>query len=135
MWELGLDAEVANEARKDILGSWVSQVCDCSDESVISISKLNLLLLLAPEFCSEGRHLLISIGNGKSSGGGFYLTPQASLDDGWLDVCIAKESINSRDPENFSFCFIWKHAGFEKIANETYKEISGKTQSKFTSAC
>ncbi len=32
--------------------------------------------------------LLIAIGNGRSSGGGFLLTPDAELDDGLIDACI-----------------------------------------------
>ncbi len=31
---------------------------------------------------------LVSVGNGRSSGGGFYLTPQAKFDDGLFDICI-----------------------------------------------
>lgn len=31
---------------------------------------------------------LICIGNGRSSGGGFFLTPQARLDDGLFDICV-----------------------------------------------
>jgi YegS/Rv2252/BmrU family lipid kinase len=38
----------------------------------------------------EGRRLLVSVGNGPRVGGGFLLTPDARLDDGWLDVCIAE---------------------------------------------
>lgn len=34
-----------------------------------------------------GPLLLVTIGNGRSSGGGFVLTPDASLHDGLLDVC------------------------------------------------
>lgn len=34
---------------------------------------------------------LISIGNGKTSGGGVPLTPEASLEDGLLDVCVIRE--------------------------------------------
>lgn len=34
-----------------------------------------------------GRNLLIAIGNGRCVGGGFYLTPNALLDDGLFDVC------------------------------------------------
>jgi diacylglycerol kinase (ATP) len=35
----------------------------------------------------EGRGLLIAVGNGKCAGGGFYLTPEAKVDDGFLDIC------------------------------------------------
>jgi len=34
---------------------------------------------------------LICIGNGRSSGGGFYLTPHAEFDDGFFDVCLIEE--------------------------------------------
>jgi diacylglycerol kinase (ATP) len=35
----------------------------------------------------DGRKLLIAIGNGPCAGGGFYLTPRASVTDGVLDIC------------------------------------------------
>lgn len=36
----------------------------------------------------EKRVLLIAVGNGKSCGGGFLLTPEAEFDDGLIDACI-----------------------------------------------
>lgn len=36
----------------------------------------------------RGRLFLCLAGNGRSSGGGFYLTPDASITDGLLDVCV-----------------------------------------------
>ncbi len=38
----------------------------------------------------EGRMLLITVGNGRRTGGGFWLTPFAEVDDGQLDVGFAK---------------------------------------------
>jgi YegS/Rv2252/BmrU family lipid kinase len=32
---------------------------------------------------------LITIANGPRAGGGFFLTPDARIDDGWLDICVA----------------------------------------------
>ncbi len=35
-----------------------------------------------------GKKLLITIGNGLTTGGGFYLTPEAKINDNQLDICI-----------------------------------------------
>ena len=40
---------------------------------------------------SHSKNLLIAIGNGKCAGGGFYLTPDAKVTDGVLDVCLINE--------------------------------------------
>lgn len=37
------------------------------------------------------RFMLIAIGNGKSAGGGYYLTPDAELNDGLLDLCAIED--------------------------------------------
>jgi diacylglycerol kinase family enzyme len=39
----------------------------------------------------SSRNLLIAVGNGRSAGGGFFLTPDASVDDGLLDVCVIEK--------------------------------------------
>lgn len=39
---------------------------------------------------------LVCIGNGRSSGGGFYLTPQARFDDGLFDICLIEAMPRSK---------------------------------------
>lgn len=39
----------------------------------------------------QGRMLLASVCNGKRMGGGFMFAPKAEIDDGWFDVCLARE--------------------------------------------
>lgn len=39
----------------------------------------------------EQRTLLAAVGNGRCQGGGFWLTPDALLDDGLLDLCVAQQ--------------------------------------------
>ena len=38
----------------------------------------------------DGRKLLVSIGNGRRTGGAFYLLPDAYPDDGLIDVCLVE---------------------------------------------
>jgi diacylglycerol kinase family enzyme len=64
---------------------------------------------------SHGKHLLIAIGNGKSAGGGFYLTPDAILDDGLLDICLAKDISILETLKIFPFVLKGKHGRFGKI--------------------
>ena len=57
----------------------------------------------------EGTKLLISIGNGKTSGGGFILNPFAVLDDGKLDVCLINDFSKAKIIRNLAKAISGKH--------------------------
>jgi diacylglycerol kinase family enzyme len=45
---------------------------------------------------AAGDYLLVSVGNGPRAGGGFYLNPAATPDDGIIDVCAARRMSRAR---------------------------------------
>jgi len=124
---IGLDAQVASEAGRI---NWVRGL------PKYSVAALNVVFgykaesswVSSAEFESVGKHLLISIGNGKSSGGGFYLTPEALLDDGMLDVCLAKNLSIFEILKIFPFVFLGKHARFQKIEMRRTTKLVVKTE-------
>ncbi len=50
----------------------------------------------------EGEFILLSVNNGITSGGGFYLTPDAKIDDQKLDLCFINKLSKIRILTNFS---------------------------------
>ena len=124
---IGLDAEVANEAGKMHRVRGLAKYAIAAMK-VLFRYKAEFSEVIGSGFRSEGKHLLISIGNGKSSGGGFYLTPQALLDDGLLDVCMAKNLSTPEILKIFPFVLIGKHAKFQKIDIKSTKKLVVKAQ-------
>ena len=120
---IGLDAQVAYEAQRlpRMFGT-----------AKYATSALRCLFKYAPELTqvqsneleSLGKHNLISIGNGRSAGGGFYLTPDALLDDGMLDVCLAKDLSLLETIFVFPFVLLGKHGRFGKIRLFRAKRIT-----------
>lgn len=125
---IGLDAEVANEARKIYLVRGLAKYAIAAMKVLFRYHAESSTVMSA-NFESQGRHLLISIGNGKSSGGGFYLTPHALLDDGLLDVCIAKNLSTSEILKIFPFVLLGKHTHFSKIAMKRTNKLVVRSES------
>lgn len=59
----------------------------------------------------EGRMYLLAIQNGKTYGGGFKVCPQASLNDGAFDLCVAHPPLNAASA---TFIFMLAKEGFHK---------------------
>ena len=114
---IGLDALVASRAAN--IG-WVRGVTKyaIAASGVLFSYKPGISIAESHEFRSEGRHLLICVGNGICSGGGFYLTPHAKLDDGLFDVCMAKDLSTKQIMKILPFVFVGKHERFANIRME-----------------
>ncbi len=88
---LGLDAMIASLSnRKSVLRGLPLYL----SSTFLALYRFNPgyaeVLLDGVLHSSEIKHL-ISIGNTKSSGGGFHLTPKAEIDDGLLDITMAQK--------------------------------------------
>lgn len=120
---IGLDAQVAYEAQK------VPRIFGTAKYAISAFRCLfkytpEMTQVLFDEHKSVGKHNLISIGNGRSAGGGFYLTPKALLDDGLLDVCIARDLSLVETLLVFPFVLFGKHGIFKKLTLLKTKRIA-----------
>jgi YegS/Rv2252/BmrU family lipid kinase len=84
---IGFDAEVAERSnrRRFLRGTTAYVIAVLQTLGKYRSPHFKITLDSSP---SESRNLLIAIGNGHCAGGGFYLTPDARIDDGLLDVCM-----------------------------------------------
>ncbi len=111
---IGLDAKVAYEASKLPMLRGLAKYIVSAMKSIFSYSPSTAHVSFGLRE-SHGKHLLIAVGNGKSAGGGFYLTPDAILDDGLLDICLAKDISSLEALKIFPFVLKGKHGRFAKI--------------------
>jgi YegS/Rv2252/BmrU family lipid kinase len=67
------------------------------------------------DFRFSGEVLGITVGNGRSHGGFFSLTPEAEIDDGLLDVCVIRKM--GRLKRFFNVCKVFKgrHVFFREV--------------------
>lgn len=63
----------------------------------------------------DHRTLLISVGNSRRTGGGFYLTPDALLDDRSLDVAVARDVPRPEVLALLPLALVGKHTGHRAV--------------------
>lgn len=87
---IGFDAQVGIEAKKI---RWLSGQA----VYLAALARNMLLSYRTPEVCVHLDDVqikqsitLLTIGNGRCSGGGFWLTPNAEVDDGFFDICLVR---------------------------------------------
>lgn len=81
-------------------------------------------------FCE--RIYLIAIGNGTSAGGGFLLTPYASITDGVFDVCVVKNVSIPRVIQVFPSVLKGRHLRYPEVSMFKAEEISVSSEDELT---
>jgi len=119
---VGFDAYVAylNQTRKKLTGalSYIVAVF----EALRSLTPLNVNFQYGKEE-KHGKYLLMTIGNGKTSGGGFFLNPDAEPDDRILNLTTVDFTTRLEIVKNLPFALVNKLKNVDKAkfyASDTF---------------
>ena len=85
----GFDAQVARISRSIKYLNGLPRYLVAVIKALIKLKKFEAEIILDSHTIKDP-FLLLSIGNGLSTGGGFLLTPEARVNDGILDICFIK---------------------------------------------
>ncbi|MBI5646152.1 MAG: diacylglycerol kinase family lipid kinase [Ignavibacteriae bacterium] len=86
---IGFDAAVGYRASRMKFGSGILPYLLGVFATLRTFTPANARVLIG-DYLIESTLLLACIGNGRTSGGGFRLTPHALVDDGMLDLCLVR---------------------------------------------
>lgn len=87
---MGLDAQVAVESLK-LTGLKGFAVYLMAIFRALATYKANHMTVKFDDYEVRRRLLFASVANGRCQGGGFWMTPQAEIDDGVLDLCMVEK--------------------------------------------
>jgi diacylglycerol kinase (ATP) len=76
----------------------------------------------------SGRIFLVAIGNGKSAGGGFLLTPDARINDEVFDVCLVNDLSIFRVLQVLPTVLKGKHTKYPEVTMMKAREIEIKSR-------
>ncbi len=73
---------------------------------------------------TEGRHLILTISNGRIFGGGFPIAPDADLEDGRLDACAIADSSPLGRARLFSLAEKGRHVGAKEVSLRQHRAFA-----------
>jgi diacylglycerol kinase (ATP) len=95
MLGIGFDAKVAMEVKKTHYNLGLASYLLAVYKTLKNYTSYNIRLRI-DSLEIERTILLVAVGLGRSTGGGFHLTPQAEVNDGKFDVCVATQASRRR---------------------------------------
>jgi YegS/Rv2252/BmrU family lipid kinase len=87
---IGFDAAVADESRKMKHLRGLPLYLMALFRTIIKF-RTPCVEMIFNNLAVNGKRFLVTIGNGTCAGGGFYLTPNAKVDDGLFDICAVDD--------------------------------------------
>ena len=120
---VGFDASVAYESSKIKILRGLPLYITSIFKALLTYRIPNFSLQLDDEDFNN-RYFLIAVGNGQSSGGGFYLTPNAKLDDSKFDVCYVDNITLLEIIKFFPSVLKGLHGKYKKVHFTQAKRIS-----------
>lgn len=114
---VGFDAKVGytkNEIR--FIDGGLSKYILSLFSSLITYKTPQIKIELDESHKFEKKCFLITVGNGKRTGGGFLLTPDAEIDDGLFDVCIIDEVSRLKVTKEFTKVLKGLHTSMPEVA-------------------
>lgn len=127
---IGFDASVAYESSKIRRLRGLPLYISALFRALIKYKTPNFLIKL-DELRLKSKYFLIAIGNGVSAGGGFYLTPEAKLDDNRFDVCYVNRIGIFKILKMFPSVLKGLHGKYKEVHFTHSKNIEVKSKDNF----
>lgn len=127
---IGFDASVAYESSKIKRLRGLPLYISALLRALLKYKTLNFLVKL-DELRLKSKYFLIAIGNGVSAGGGFYLTPDAKLDDKRFDVCYVDPVGLFKILKIFPSVLKGLHGRYKEVNFTQAKNIEISSEQKF----
>ncbi len=112
---VGFDAFVGTLKQKKKILKGISVYILSLVQALMRYKPVGYSLYTNGELRQTGNAMFITSGNGAYSGGGFNLTPKASLDDSLADICIVENMPMMKILVNLPKAISGKHLGIKEV--------------------